>query len=319
MKMHLKEFLAAAVLIPSLIGLPIVVFQNAPWVAEDGARVVHLTAVTKYGVWTDEKVDGLTYWHKEYKAAQIKIRINEKIILRLSSSDVTHTFYVPELNLGPIRVDAGHTVEVLFQADTVGEFIYYCTTVCGECHFYMQGKISVFDSDKNIPIYAESISNTDNKQCGLHHTNEAPASFIDRGKYLFEKKGCITCHGENGKGGIYNPNYVSTYVPQLDNLADKLKIYWEEDADTIIALLESNADFEKLENDPPIDNYNRFLAQHESILNKINDGGPDLQQINPDGPQPPLFMPAWDEHLSKQDVNAILAYLINQYNWEEYE
>ncbi|MFQ5604667.1 MAG: c-type cytochrome [bacterium] len=317
MKKRLGELLATVVTIVLLIGLPVVIFQNAPWVAKGATRVIHLTGVMKNGAWTDEEVSGLNYWWKTFYPTTLILREGEEVLLRLSSSDGTHSFYVPELNLGPIQVESGHTVEVPLRATRAGNYTYYCTLVCGECHYFMRGTVRVLDEDEK---YASSVDlEKAHLSCEIHDPPSKFISFIERGKYLYQQKGCVTCHGEDGVGGIYNPNYVSTYIPGLNNLADKMKIYWQEDAEIIINLLESNPDLESLEDDPPIDSYSRFLAQYNSICNKIINGSPTLQKLNPDGPKPPLYMPAWEEQLSREDINAILAYLISLYPWDEYE
>ncbi|MFQ6113903.1 MAG: c-type cytochrome, partial [bacterium] len=256
MKRGLQEVLATGITISLLIGLPVIVFQNGPWVAKGSTRVIHLTGVMKNGVWTKEEVTGLNYWWKTFHPAKIILREGEEVLLRLSSSDGTHGFYVPELNLGPIQVESGHTVEVWLRADHAGKYTYYCTLVCGECHYYMRGTIEVFAANETFTSYVENAD----LSCKFHNLPGKFSSIIERGKYLYKRKGCVTCHGEDGKGGVYDPNYVSKFVPRLDILADKMKIYWEEDAEIIIKLLESNTDLESVEDDPPIDSYSRFLA-----------------------------------------------------------
>lgn len=315
MKRGLQELLAVGTTITVLVGLPVGIFQNGPWLAKGATRVIHLTGVMKNGVWTDEEVTGLDYWWKTFHPATIVLREGEEVLLRLSSSDGTHGFYLPELNLGPIQVESGHTVEVPFHATSAGNYTYYCTLVCGECHYFMRGTVRVLAASEKIVPHAENAD----LSCEFHNPPDSFSSFIDRGGYLYTRKGCVACHGDKGKGGIYNPNYVNKFVPQLDNLADKMKIYWKEDADIIINHLEANADLENLEEDPPIDNYSRFLAQYSSIRNKILNGSALLQMANPDGPRPPLHMPAWEEQLSSKDINAILAYLISQFPWGELE
>lgn len=315
MKRGIQEVLAVSMTITVLVGLPVIVFQNGPSNSSGNVRVIHLTGVMKSGVWTDEEVNGLNYWWKSFRPATITLRKGEEILLRLTSSDGTHSFYVPELGIGPIQIEAGHTKEILLKANHVGEFTYYCTTVCGECHYFMRGIVRVVRNTTDIVLSDTKISS----ECILHDPPENFTSFVAKGEYLYTYKGCVACHGDKGKGGVNNPNYVNEFVPHLDNLADKMKIYWEEDADTIIKLFESNVDFMSLEDEPPIDNYSRFLAQYQSISNKILNGSPVVQKLDTEKPEPPLTMPAWEEQLSENDINSILAYLISLYPWDEYE
>jgi len=45
---------------------------------------------------------------------------------------------------------------------------------------------------------------------------------------------------------------------------------------------------------------------------------PDRQRLDPEGPIPPLYMPSWEMHLSEKEINAVLAYLISEFPWEDY-
>ncbi|KKL76819.1 hypothetical protein LCGC14_2041060, partial [marine sediment metagenome] len=313
------EIAALIVLIIIMVGLPGFVFMNAPWNSEyRDYRVINLTAVAKDGVWTEEKVTNLNYWNRKFKPAGLELNRGEKVLFRLTSMDVTHTFYVPDLNIGPVEVKGGTVYEVPFIADTIGSFRYYCTTICGDCHYYMQGEILVSENNETpfqtstVKITAEPL-----QSCDHEHQPELSGSFVETGYNLYTSLGCITCHGESGQGGIYNPNYVNSSVPSLNDLAEKMRLFWQEDAEIVIDLLEKSADLNMYLEDPPFRQYNRFLAQFESYATKIHDGAHVLQKADTAGPQPPLYMPAWKHQLTDQEINAILAYLIEQFDWED--
>lgn len=311
------EIIAFILLIGSMIIIPIMIYAYAPWNSSDKQKVIYLTAVAETGVWTAEKVNSFNSGWKDFSAAHVILKKGEEVLFRFTSADVTHTFYIPELNLGPIVVEAGYTYDVPFTADSAGTFTYYCTTVCGHCHFYMQGILTVLDEGE-VPSTNSSASKQQ-MACLIDHNEkkEIPINnFIVSGKNIFEEKGCITCHGENGRGGIKNPFYVNKEVPALNNLASTLKIDWPEDGDVIINLLEQNIDLYGLEDSEPIENYGRFLAQYKSIINKIMVGADSLQTVQPGSPQPPLVMPAWEHRLSEKEINSVIAYLITLNTWE---
>jgi heme/copper-type cytochrome/quinol oxidase subunit 2 len=317
-KSHIIEIITLVALIVIMAGLPGFVLNNSPWrSAHRNHRVINLTAVAKNGVWTEEKVTNLNYWNKEFKPAELSIQKGEKILFRFSSMDVTHSFYVPELNIGPVEVKGGMVYEVPFSTEKTGEFTYYCTTICGDSHYYMQGKILINDESE---YHAHNL--TENAELEFHRSiNQSrmpgeSSSIIEKGDHLYTTSGCITCHGEAGKGGISNPNYVNGSVPRLDDISEKMRIFWREDADVVIELLEQNVDLKSYLQDPPFRQYNRFLAQYESYTSKIHDGAYELQKADTTGPNPPLFMPAWKYQMSQEEINAILAYLIDQYDWE---
>jgi plastocyanin len=309
------EIIGLILLIVILIGVPYLVVSNSPWNnTRENSRIVFLTAVAKDGVWTNEIVTNSNYWNRKFQKANLSFQKNEKVLFRLTSMDVTHTFYVPELNIGPIEVKPGKLYEITHVFSKTGKFVYYCTTVCGNCHFYMQGNIYV-NSDNSQEINETFTLDGDITTCGIYNNVSSNDSFIEKGEILFISKGCVTCHGIGGEGGIHNPNYINTYIPQINDLAEKMYIYWEEDANTIISLLEDGEDLEKQLEDPPFRRYNRFYAQYESIMNKILDGASDLQKKNVEGPNPPLYMPSWRNHLTDNEINSIIAYLIVLNDW----
>lgn len=304
------------VTIATLVGLPVVVFQGAPWkTTNDDQQVIHLTALKKSGVWTQSEVNGLTYWWKSFQPVTLVLRQRDPVYLRLTSSDVTHSFYVPELFPEPVIVKAGFTKELMLVPERSGEFTYYCITVCGECHYMMRGTVHV------LPEHAATFNIAPATEHTCIHKLPKPAteSLLTHGKYLFRDRGCYTCHGNQGQGGVYNPNYVNRNVPQLNTLAERMKLYWEDDVDTIITLLERGAELEALAVDPPIEGYYRFLAQYSSIRDKIRNGSPEVQKLDSEGPQPPLTMPSWEYQLTDRDIDALIVYLLSLYPWEAWD
>jgi len=319
MKIKIQEIIALLLTVSSLVALPIVVFNNAPWVEKEGTRIIHLTALQKGGVWTDQKVNGLNYWWKDYKPATLRLVKGEKVILRLTSADVTHTFYVPDLYPEPVIVKGGYTEDLVLIPEKTGEFTYYCTTVCGECHYFMQGKIVV--ELKSDPQLLTEVPDSSDLNCEIHIMDAFSSEYstiLEEGKYLYEKFSCYSCHGKNGAGEIHNPNYVNGSVPQLNTIAERMKIYYKEDVDILLDLLNQKVDLFSLEDEPPVENFSRFLAQYSSIRDKINHGSPDVQKRDISGPVPPLNMPSWKNELSDHDISAIIAYMLSEYPWEYY-
>lgn len=320
MKHRIGE-IVAKILVVGVLGLAtFLIFYFAPWKDNSGKRVIFLTAVARNGVWTEEKVDGTNYWTKDFKQAVIVLRNGEEAILRFTSMDVTHSFYAPELNIGPIDVWPGKIYDIPFKASKTGSFRYYCTKVCGKNHFYMQGKIIVLDEKLNITEAQIVKMQTDSIIDDIMPMQEPrmiSTNIIERGENLFKLKNCFTCHGLNGIGGILNANYALKSVPALNTLAVKLKIPDKEAADSIIKLLDQNMDFEELEENPPFPTFSRFSAQYATITKKIREGAELVQKADSTGPMPPLTMPAWENYLTNEEINSIIAYLINLNNWDE--
>ncbi len=117
-----------------------------------GARIITLTALASDGVWTEDSVNGISYWRKHFPPApEIRVKQGESVVLRLASADVLHSFAIPALNLGPIDVPAGEVREVQFTAKDPNTLLFLCWQVCSPMHGKLQGKIVVLDSNGQIP------------------------------------------------------------------------------------------------------------------------------------------------------------------------
>ena len=274
-------------------------------------RIVTLTGVAEDGVWTDQEVHGGDYWFRDYRAARPVLRVGQETVLRLKSADVIHTFYCPELGIGPIEVYPGHLKEITFTPSKKGVFASYCTTICGDPHFGMRGEIVVVEEGETPPPPSE----TETEAYWLEPPPKAGASRAEHGKWLFKKHGCFQCHGPEGKGGVTNYNSPGRFVPALDILAEKLEFWGPEDAQTIISLIEKGEDPGSLAPPPKIENADGVLNRFREIQKLIRDGSV-MTKKDPEGPAPPLDMPAWKDRLSDSDVDAIIAYLLSLQSWE---
>ena len=67
---------------------------------------------------------------------EIRIPAGEPIRVRLSSADVIHSFWVPELH-GKFDLIPGRTHEFVLQADEPGEYRGQCAEFCGLRHAHM--------------------------------------------------------------------------------------------------------------------------------------------------------------------------------------
>jgi cytochrome c oxidase subunit 2 len=279
-----------------------------------GIRTFDVTGIGAIGRWTLDAVNGVNYAWKDFEPATMFVETGDEVVIHLRSADVFHQFYLPEFSVGPVDVEPGHTATVRFHASHGGVFQFYCTSMCGACHFYMRGWIVVTDPGET-PIVPPPVPPG---ICSARVVEIPPGTgLVATGALLYEGKGCVTCHGPRGRGGIPNDNSTSRTVPAHDTTAQKLLLLSREDAGAFVSLLEATGDLEAVE-DPGIA---AFAAVRARFLNakEIVRMGRFTAKANPDGPQPPLQMLAWKYLLEEREIDALLAYFVSLYDWGEEE
>jgi mono/diheme cytochrome c family protein/plastocyanin len=273
---------------------------------DDPTRTFDLTGIGALGRWTLEPVTGLNVALRDFEPATLFVETGEAVVLHLRSADVFHRFYLPEFAVGPIDVEPGHTATVRFTASHKGVFQFYCTSMCGTCHFQMRGWIVVTDHGDS-PIVPPALSWA---QCVREAAQIPPGTgLVEAGALLYTQKGCATCHGPAGRGGVPNDNSTRRTVPAHDTTAEKFFLRTREDADAFIRVLEASGDLASGA-DAGIPAFPivraRFLQAREIIKKGRFTTGAD-----PRGPQPPLQMPAWQFLLEEREIDALLAYFVS--------
>ncbi len=318
--MKIRELISIAATLAGLAAVAVVPFwyQRQRLAGEHNVKTIVLTGVASTGIWTEDDVTGANYWKGDFKPAEIRLEAGQQVRLILRSADVVHRFYMPELGIGPIELVPGHTEVVNFKADKEGIYPYYCTAVCGDCHFHMlnmRGLVAIGKEvdPKNVPIINEPL-------CMANITSPIP-SFTDitqKGHFLFQTRGCVTCHGEDGAGGVPNFNYARGTVPALDTMAAKLSLESKDEADAFTKALEEKNGPAKDKPAPGLSNWPLSFAQYQSVLKTIEGGSPPLK-ADPKGPEPPLFMPSWKDNLDHEQINSIIAFLVSKQKFEEHK
>ena len=78
---------------------------------------------------------------------QLHVPTGEKVIVRLTSEDVIHSFFVPQLR---VKQDAvpGMTTRAWFRATEPGEFELGCAELCGLGHYRMRARVTVHEPEE---------------------------------------------------------------------------------------------------------------------------------------------------------------------------
>lgn len=101
------------------------------------------------------------------------------IQLTMTSEDVIHAFFVPAFRIKRDVVPGRYTT-VWFEATKTGTFHLFCAEYCGTEHAYMTGKVHVLEPD----AYERWLAN-----------EKAGETLVQAGAKLFQKVGCVQCHG----------------------------------------------------------------------------------------------------------------------------
>ncbi|MFI5297807.1 MAG: cytochrome c oxidase subunit II [Polyangiales bacterium] len=109
--------------------------------------------------------------------------------LIMSSTDVLHSFYVPEFRVKRDVIPGSYTT-LWFEATEAKEVLLECAEYCGKGHSEMLGTVSVMEEDK-FKEWLEAGGDLTSK--GL--------SPVKKGEQLFTKWNCKTCHSVDGSAG----------------------------------------------------------------------------------------------------------------------
>jgi len=95
---------------------------------------------------------------------------------------------------------------------------------------------------------------------------------IKRGEMIFDKVGCVACHGVGGVGGYPNNNVIGGLIPTLTHVAE---------------------------------GYSK-----QELIHKIHDGVIPTP-MDPSQPAPMIHMPPWGQVLSTSEITDVADYLIS--------
>ena len=122
-------------------------------------------------------------------ANEIHIPINRAIVLKVTSRDVIHSFWAPNLN-GKRDLIPGYTTAIWLQADKPGIFRGQCAEFCGLQHAHM-----AFD------VVAESQADFDRWLGAMRQPAPPPQSeTAQHGRDVFMNNRCAGCHTVQGTG-----------------------------------------------------------------------------------------------------------------------
>ncbi len=166
-------------------------YMNAS-VAPGDALEIQVTG--KKWLWTFEYPDGMRTIN------EIHVPVGKAVRLIMTSEDVIHSFFIPDMRIKQDVVPGRYTEE-WFRTEKPGFLQVFCAEYCGKSHSQMMAKIYVDDAAK----YAEWLEKGDEE------TQKMPLK--DLGKRVWENRGCKECHSVDGVRG-QGPSFKNIWGTQ---------------------------------------------------------------------------------------------------------
>jgi cytochrome c oxidase subunit II len=140
-------------------------------------------------------------WRFEYPeqgiiSEELVLPVNKQILLRLTSIDVIHSFWVPEFR---VKQDAlpGTERELRITPNKLGKFTLNCAEMCGTQHAYMSSAVAVVTTD-------------DFEQWIIDRQTSISDDPVIRGQTLYTQYGCNACHSVDGSQ-LVGPTFSGLY------------------------------------------------------------------------------------------------------------
>lgn len=138
------------------------------------------------------KVVGMQWsWRFEYPesgivATELVLPVNKQALLRLTSTDVIHSFWVPEFRVKQDALPGGEEFvrDLRVTPTELGEYTVRCAELCGLNHAYM-----------NSPVRVVSQAEFDAWVASQTAVSDDP---VARGQKFAQQFGCLACHSTDG-------------------------------------------------------------------------------------------------------------------------
>jgi cytochrome c oxidase subunit 2 len=121
-------------------------------------------------------------------------------LLRLRSTDVVHSFWVPEFGPKQDLLPGGEVRELRIDPTVTGEYKLSCAELCGRRHALMQAPVQVMTRSEFVAWAEQKAA-------------ENPCALGDQvgcGQKLAQDAGCLACHSVDGTAGL-GPTWLGLY------------------------------------------------------------------------------------------------------------
>jgi cytochrome c oxidase subunit 2 len=128
---------------------------------------------------------------------ELVVPAGRAVKLLMSSTDVIHSFYVPDFRIKMDVLPNRYTV-TWFEAPDIGDHSLFCAEYCGKGHSEMIGQVRVVGERE----YKEWLETSAGGGEGM--------SLSDYGAVLYRSKACFTCHSVDGST-VQGPSFKGAF------------------------------------------------------------------------------------------------------------
>jgi cytochrome c oxidase subunit 2 len=199
--------IAVAVTAVILVGLGVISFAADRGLTTPSGPGAIQVEVVGHQWWWDFRYTDVTPSDYVDSPNELHIPVGVPVVLKVSSQDVIHSFWVPNLH-GKRDLIPGQITHTWIQADTAGVYRGQCAEFCGHQHAHM-----------SFNVVAEPMSAF--LQWIAHQRQPASEPQTDeqrRGRDVFLQTTCVTCHTVRGTDA------GSRAGPELTHVGSRLTI-----------------------------------------------------------------------------------------------
>ena len=157
------------------------------------------------------KVTGFQWgWKFEYPeygitSSELYLPVDKQVALKMESTDVIHSFWVPEFRVKQDLVP-GRVTELWITPTEIGDtYKVRCAELCGTSHAFMENPVIVVD-DANFDTWVM-------EQQAIAAALNTPEA---RGEALVAANGCGACHSVDGSARPTGPTWLGLFESQVE-------------------------------------------------------------------------------------------------------
>ena len=141
-------------------------------------------------------------------AEALMIPAERPVVLRITSADVQHSFWVPDWG-GKVDAIPGRVNTMWFDFHETGSYVARCAEYCGRAHYSMMMDVEVVDGDTFDAWMHDKVKHIGKREAvGVDLDAPLPAGDPVAGEQVFHGYGCEMCHSLTGESRSTGPTLL---------------------------------------------------------------------------------------------------------------